>query len=108
MTLQTGSKNYVPVGLITADEAAIGGLLFSSPSNKTSYVSAGSSHYWTMSPLSMGFNIASVFFVHSYGYLSQDGVYNSSFGVRPVINVDLNKVKSITGTGTSGSRFAIT
>ncbi len=98
-----------PIGLITADEAAIGGLLFASSlvKNITSYVSAGLSNYWTMSPINVDSrSYANVFNVNSNGYLSNDIACNKASGVRPVINVDLDKV-TIEGNGTKESRFAI-
>ncbi len=92
MTQKTTSGNYVPVGLITADEAGIVGLLYSiGEREESSYVTAGSSSYWTMSPFS----------ANGSGVGDMDGV-------RPVINVNLDKIKIMTGTGASGSRFVIT
>ncbi len=101
----TGNKELInPIGLITADEVMYAGAYFDS-SNHTYYLYNGR-EYWTMSPyaFSSSFTFAGVFSVIWDGELSGSGLLNTGIGVRPVINVDPNKV-SISGSGTIDSPY---
>ena len=82
----------VPIGLITADEATIGGLLYG-VSEEGSYVSSGSPGYWTMTPYGYD-SIISTMDVSNTGVGPWFPI--SEEGMRPVINVAPDKVK-ITG-----------
>ena len=84
-----------PVGLITADEVSFaGGGTFSN----TSYYLYNNQYYWTMSPsdfASTGYAV--VFYVGSRGSLGNLNV-DSTFGVRPVINLKADTLFSGSGT----------
>ena len=89
-----------PIGLITADEAALAGVTWNNP--KSSYLNTGQ-YYWTMSPCNYR-SSAGVFIVSHNGNLHVNGV-NSTFGVRPVIN--LKSAITITGEGSIDKPFKI-
>ncbi len=96
----------IPVGLITADEVALAGMLYDSDGKVTSNYMHVGEYYWTMSP--SGYNsyassYANVFRVAGTGYLDYDNVYTGAttfekYGVRPVINVIPDN--NFTGAGT--------
>ena len=89
-----------PIGLITADEAALAGVTWNNP--KSSYLNTGQ-YYRTMSPCNYR-SSAGVFIVSDNGNLHVNGV-NSTFGVRPVIN--LKSAITITGEGSVDKPFKI-
>ena len=91
-----------PIGLITADEAALAGVTWNNP--KSSYLNTGQ-YYWTMSPYNYNSSAgANVFYVHSSGSLNSNRV-NIAYGVRPVIN--LKSAITITGEGSIDKPFKI-
>ena len=96
-----GALTY-PVGLITADEVAMGGGVFNT-SNSSYYLYTGN-YYWTMSPYRFYGSYADEFNVHSIGYIDNRYV-NNSFGVRPVLS--LKSDISVTGTGTQNDPFLV-
>ena len=78
-----------PIGLITIDEIILAGEFGSK--NNTGYWLYTNQYYWTMSPSYMYTNgWAVVFIVNTDGSLSHTNVYNTSIGVRPVINLKAN------------------
>ena len=94
-----------PIGLITADEAALAGATSNNP--QSSYLNTGE-YYWTMSPSSFNSSTgrASVFVVSDDGDISSTHVNdNYSRGVRPVIN--LKSAIAISGTGTTSDPFVV-
>ena len=94
-----------PVGLITADEVSMGGMIYGGSGNTSSYLYTNS-HYWTMSPYSFDGTFAAVFFVHSYGSLSGDDVGNT-LGVRPVVNLKSDALFVQGGTGTNTNPYVV-
>ncbi|MCM1053712.1 MAG: DUF6273 domain-containing protein, partial [Ruminococcus sp.] len=97
---QGNKKLANPVGLITADEVAYGGLVYAT-SSSGNYLDTDS-HYWTMSPYV--YPNAGVFSVHSNGHLSSNTVRGTN-GVRPVIN--LKATVTLTGQGTSSNPYEV-
>lgn len=91
-----------PIGLISADEVAYAGGVWAT--SNTIYYLYTNSAYWTMSPFNFAGSRARVFRVYSDGDLSNGNV-NSSYGVRPVIN--LRGDLSVTGTGTSTDPYEV-
>ena len=83
-----------PVGLITADEVAIAGGLWT-VANQSYYLYTGQND-WLMTPHYFGGNYAYVFGTSSVGSINSWYVYNQ-IGIRPVIN--LKSDISLTGTG---------
>ena len=99
----TGNKALTqPIGLISADEAMLGGIPWTGTNTNTYLYTE--QHYWTMSPSRFGDSGALVFIVNTYGYL-YDGDVNSTYGVRPVIN--LKSAIVITGSGTTSDPFKV-
>ncbi|HIS86691.1 MAG TPA: hypothetical protein IAB49_00955, partial [Candidatus Caccenecus avistercoris] len=90
-----------PIGLVTADEAALAGVTWSNP--QSSYLNTGQ-NYWTMSPTRFYSGVAYVFFVGSNGSLSSVSM-NYTLGVRPVIN--LKSAIAISGSGTTSDPYTI-
>ena len=90
-----------PIGLVTADEAALAGVTWNNP--KSSYLSTGQA-YWTMSPSHFYSDNAVVFRVIPSGSLDFDRV-NNTYGVRPVIN--LKSAIAISGSGTTSDPFKL-
>jgi len=84
-----------PIGLITADETAIAGLV-NGKNNLGCYIN-NSQYYWTMSPYSFSGATALVFVVYSSGNLHYGNHIASMWSIRPVIN--LRSDVKITGTG---------
>ena len=95
---QDNGKLPNPIGLLTSDEYVLAG-------KADSYLNTGRD-YWTMSPYSFYStnNGASVFNVHSNGYLG-DHIGYYAYGVRPVINIKADA--QITGSGTSTDPFKV-
>ena len=95
-----------PIGLVTADEAVLTGIIWSS-ANTGSYLYTGE-NYWTMSPFHFNYAIASagVFLVYFNGSLNNYYV-NNTWGVRPVINLKAN-VTILSGDGSSLNPYKIT
>ncbi len=90
-----------PIGLITADEAALAGVTRSNP--QSSYLNTGQT-YWTMSPYFFSDGSAYVFRVNSSGSLDCWYV-NRTYGVRPAINIRADV--SLTGEGTTSDPFVV-
>ena len=99
----TGNKALTqPIGLISADEAMLGGILWSGI-NQNNYLYTGQ-NYWTMSP--SYYPSAHMFCVWSGGNFSADfDVSWSVPGVRPVINIKADA--QITGSGTSTDPYTV-
>jgi len=89
-----------PIGLITADEVVYAGG-FGGTNNSKYYLYTGRD-YWTMSPLNGPGG--SVFIVNSNGNLSSNNV-NSTYGVRPVINLKADV--TLTGAGTKSNPYVV-
>ena len=101
-TMGNGSLNN-PIGLITADEALIAGGY--NISNSNYYLYTGNA-YWTMSSVSFNGSYAFVRLVQSNGsvYSPTDFAYFEK-GVRPVINLKPNSLKS--GDGTASNPYQV-
>ena len=98
----TGNKALSqPIGLISADEALLGGLPWNI--NNDTYLYTGQ-NYWTMTPSYFG-SIANVFFITDEGHIGHWFV-NVSYGVRPVINIRSDVQLIGTGTTTDPYRLA--
>ena len=101
----TGNKALTqPIGLISADEAMLGGIPWTG-TNTNTYLYTGE-YYWTMSPSRVNSSRAGVFFVYSSGSLyASSGVSWADPGVRPVIN--LKSAIAITGSGSKTDPFKV-
>ena len=99
-----GALTY-PVGLITADEVAMAGGVFSS--DNRSYYLYTNQYYWSGSPHSFNSDIsnANEFHVYSRGYIAADYVTDNTNGVRPVIS--LSSKAKLTGDGTWNNVFEV-
>ena len=101
------NKLTYPVGLITSDEVVLAGGF--GGSDNTSYWLYTNQEYWTLSPSnfspSFGYT-ANVFGVRSDGLLAWYSVNNTSYGVRPVINLDKNAILS-SGDGTIDNPYVV-
>ena len=94
-----GALTY-PVGLITADEMSMGGVVYAT-SNSSYYLYTGY-FYWTMSPSYFNGSSASEFGAARY----LDGSYvDDARGVRPVLS--LKSDISVTGSGTQNDPFLV-
>ena len=95
-----------PIGLITADEVAMGGM-HHNLTNSSSYLYTGE-HYWTMTPAwSDNKNPAHVFRVYSTGQLNPPTVTEASVAVRPVINLKSDTLFEEGGEGTSTHPYVV-
>lgn len=100
-----GNKKLTyPIGLITADEVAYAGGVYNT--SNSSYYLYTNQHYWTMSPYYFYGSSAAVFFVNSDGYLSGNRV-DSTYGVRPVINLKADTVFKEGSLGTSTNPYIV-
>ena len=96
-------KLTYPVGLITSDEVVLAGG-FGGSSNISYYLYTGE-YYWTMSPYFFSTGGGSnVFVVPSNGGFNRSGV-TSVYGIRPVINLDVNV--TLSGSGTSTDPYVV-
>ena len=94
-----------PVGLITADEVSMAGGRTSSQ-NTLYYLYTGTT-YWTMTPSIFGGDSnADEFSVTSSGELGRWYNVSTSFGVRPVVNLNTENL-TFTGTGTMQDPYVI-
>ena len=99
-----GDLTY-PVGLLTTDEAVLAG---GYQANNSGYYLYTGNYYWTMSTSFFNGNYgASVRRVGSNGFVSYEYV-NSSYGVRPVINLKPNSLKSGDGTALNPYQVELT
>ena len=95
------------VGLITADEVSMGGMVYSSPNNTSSYLYTNSS-YWTISPSWFISGYAYVFYVWSSGFLNNhDSLDSTNHGVRPVINLKANTLFEEGETGLANNPYVV-
>ena len=93
-----------PVGLITADEVVFAGGY--GGQNNNSYWLYTNQYYWTMSPSLMHTDgKVFVFTVDNDGHLNNNGVYWTTPGVRPVINL---KPENVTLQNPSGENKGTT
>lgn len=99
-----GALTY-PIGLLTADEASMAGLVYGQkmPNN---YLVRGK-WFWTMSPSYYGSSVAGLFNVYEDGKIN---VNSASYEPQlvPVINLTPESVQLFTGTGTMSDPFVIT
>ena len=101
LSCNSGDVYTLKVGLITADEVEFAG---GKNANNTSYYLYNGQNYWTMSPCYwLGF--ATVFYVPSNCHLSAGNV-NSTYGLRPVINLKADVTFS-SGNGTLNNPYAV-
>ena len=94
-----------PVGLITADEVQMGGMVFYPTMNTNSYLYTGSV-YWTMSPYDFSVGFANVFTVANLGCLDSYTI-NADAGVRPVVNLKADALFEQGGAGTSTNPYVV-
>lgn len=97
-----------PIGLITVDEAAMAGAIWTAATgiegNSAYYLSTGEA-YWTMSPSAFWSISAYTWNVSANGGI--DGFISSnSIGIRPVISLNRN-VRVLSGNGTTSSPYII-
>ena len=103
---ETGNGNLTyPVGLLTSDEVmAAGGM--SGSSNILYYLYSGT-QYWTMSPIHLnGWIYTRSIDVSATGVLNNTSDNWNNSGVRPVINIDPDKI-TFTGNGTMQDPYVI-
>ena len=106
-TSQHGNKLLTaPIGLLTLDELAYGGGVFSTINNN--YYLNDNTFYWTMTPVAFisasdtyGAHLAANDASYTLQYYS-----NYSLGVRPVINLS-SDVEIISGDGTKDSPYVV-
>ena len=92
-----------PIGLITADEVAYAGGVYSVP-NSSYYLNTGD-FYWTMSPEAFVWSVAGEWHVNAVGGLAGGGVSYSD-GSRQVINL-VSGIEVTSGDGTIGNEYII-
>ena len=97
-----------PIGLITADEVAYAGGVYSTSTSNSGYYLYTNQYYWTISPFWSAGNFgANVFFMNSNGSINSGGnPVTERFGVRPVINLKADVTIS-SGNSTSVSPYVI-
>lgn len=105
-----------PIALLTADEASFAGSGSTTSSQGSSYNNhsflRSGSDFWTMSPAHRNNNSGSntygtfVFYLASAGNIANDGLINSTHGVRPVISLK-EGTEASSGTGTATDPWII-
>ena len=93
-----------PIGLISADEVAFAGGVYSQ-NNNSSYYLYNNTDYWTMTPNYFYDNETLVFLVDSSGRISASNDVTRAYGVRPVIN--LHSDVALLGSGTTTDPFKV-
>ena len=103
---ETGNGDLTyPIGIITADEIMIAG--GKNRSSNTLYYLYSGKNYWTMSPNHLnGWFFTRTIGVSSTGQLSTTDDNWNNLGVRPVINLDPDKI-TFTGNGTMQDPYVI-
>jgi len=99
-----GDVYTLKVGLITADEASYAGGVYIT--NNGLYYLYNGQDYWTMSPIYWLSSAAVMFYVRGDGALTNYAVYNSTYGLRPVINLR-SDVTFSSGNGLQGTPFVV-
>ena len=99
-----GNLTYI-IGLLTADEIAFAGSVYST-SNRSTYLqeNTGTNWWWSLSPDGFAGGGAHVWGVNS-GSLYSFSFVNNSFGLRPVIS--LVSSTNVTGDGTSDNPYKV-
>ena len=99
-----GNLTY-KIGLLTADEIAFAGSVYST-SNRSTYLqeNTGTNWWWSLSPDGFAGGGAHVWGVNS-GSLYSFSFVNNSFGLRPVIS--LVSSTNVTGDGTSDNPYKV-
>ena len=99
-----GDLTY-PIGLINTDEVYLaGGSEGYGISNSGYYLYTGNT-YWTMSPYNFNGSGAIVRFVNSNGNADGNNYVYNSYGVRPVINLKVDSLKS--GDGSASNPYSV-
>ena len=99
---RTNDTYTTKIGLITADEVIFAGGI----GNNSSYYLYTGNHFWTISPAyATSDRTARVFYVDSSGDISNTLV-NSTFGVRPVLNLSADITFS-SGNGTISNPYIV-
>ncbi|MBP5204511.1 InlB B-repeat-containing protein [bacterium] len=93
-----------PIGLLTADEVSLAGGKYNA--NNYSYYLYTGQYYWLGSPSGLYNSNAYEFYVTSSGYLYNNAVVSTSYGVRPVINLK-SSIKYESGKGTESNPYVI-
>jgi len=100
-----GALDY-PIGLITADELQMAGLLNDDLSYSDKAWTTNSNFiYWSITPFYSGYGFANVFHEWEYGYLGQDTV-NAVMAVRPAISLN-GEVMISSGNGGTSNPYVI-
>ena len=101
----SGNSNLTnPVGLISADEAAFGGLVAMIP-NANNYLNAGIT-YWSMTPSSFNDNNSRLWVLFSNGSINPNAWVDHNHNVRPVIALRANTLFQ-TGNGSAANPYLI-
>ena len=85
-TIGNGKQTY-PIGLITADELAMAGLVFYNEDGNTNNYLYNNSYYLSFTPSCVFENKGYMVVVSNLGYLANDEVNNPYYRVRPVISI---------------------
>ena len=101
-TKGNGALTY-PVGLITADEVAMGGGASGSSNSNSNYYLYTGNYYWIMSPFLYGGTVI-VGLLDDDGFLGFDDCYES-YGIRPVIS--LKSSVELLGSGTQNDPWVV-
>ena len=102
LSCNSGDVYTLKVGLITADEVEFAG---GKNANNTSYYLYNGQYYWAMSPYWWN-GSAVVFGVNSNGHLTGVAV-NSTWGLRPVINLKADTLFAAGGNGTQSNPYVV-
>jgi len=99
-----GNKSLTyPIGLITADEVSMAGGVYGTTSSNY-YLYTGQA-YWTITPWGFDSLGARILRVTENGSFYYNGLLNSTYGVRPVINIRSDV--TLTGTGTASDPYVV-
>ena len=101
-TLGNGDLTY-PIGLVTSDEINLAGAY--SRTNNTNYYLYSGTTYWTMTPVFFYDYVADNYVSFSDGYVASGSGVIYEYGIRPVINLKQNSLKS--GDGTASNPYKV-
>ena len=101
-TIGNGNLIY-PIGLVTSDEINLAGAY--SRTNNTNYYLYSGTTYWTMTPVFFYDYVADNYVSFSDGYLASGAGVIYEYGIRPVINLKPNSLKS--GDGTASNPYKV-
>ena len=102
-SIRGNTKLKYPIGLISADELVLSGMVYNGPANRKVYTFHGNYYSWTMSP--NAFTNGRTDYIYQTNTLGGGLSVTNTYYVIPVINLNSDYVQTFTGNGTINNPF---